>query len=76
MPDTEHHFLSAGSKPFKDTNKKIVSNVKLKLLLMTVQVSSKVFLFTVYIQSYNTDKKTAITNLKQQLMLIHLECLF
>ena len=37
--------------------KKTVSNVKLKLLLMTLQVSSKVFLFTVYIQSYNTDKK-------------------
>ena len=44
--DTEHHFLSASSNPFKDTNKKNVSNVTLKLLLMTLQVSSYEFLFT------------------------------
>ena len=44
-PDTEHHFLRlsylrASSKPFKDQLNKNFWNVKLKLLLMTLQVIS------------------------------------
>ena len=27
-PDPEHHFLSASSKPFKDTNKKLSKRKK------------------------------------------------
>ena len=26
-PDPEHHFLSASSKPFKDTNKKLFKRI-------------------------------------------------